>query len=143
MADIRHAVQIAAPAATVSPLVSTGEGLAKWWAEDMTKRPDGTIDLGFFNRATVYSLRPQKISIPSEAEWLCVSGKEWNGTIILFRLSESNGQTLVQFVHAEWASETEYFTSCNTTWGALMYRLKAVAEGQPARPFFAKNGLAL
>ena len=29
-----------------------------------------------------------------------------------------------------WLSETEYFMTCNTTWGELMYRLKAAAEGK-------------
>ena len=42
--------------------------------------------LGFFNRATVYDLRPVRIIPPTVAEWACQSGEEWNGTVLLFDL---------------------------------------------------------
>jgi len=35
-----------------------------------------------------------------------------------------------------------YFISCNTTWGELMYRLKAAAEGKTVAPLFSATGLA-
>jgi hypothetical protein len=31
---------------------------------------------------------------------------------------------------------------CTTTWGELMYRLKAAAEGKKPEPLFSKNGMA-
>jgi hypothetical protein len=142
MADIRESIQIDAPAEKVAPLVNSGEGFSKWWAEDMAKGPDGVVDLGFFNRATVYSVKLLKTS-PTGAEWLCQSGKEWEGTKLRFRLSETKGQTLLRFTHAEWEADTDYFVSCNTTWGALMFRLKAAAEGKPTKPLFSKTGWSL
>jgi len=97
---------------------------------------------GFFNRATVYSVQLVR-SAPSETEWFCKSGKEWEGTRLRFQLSETKGQTLLRFTHAGWEADTDYFVSCNTTWGALMFRLKALAEGKPTVPLFSKTGWAL
>ena len=142
MPDIRHAVQIDVPPAQVYPLISSGSGLSKW-AEDMITCADGTVGLGFFNRATVYGLKLVRDVSPLEAEWLCLSGKEWEGTTLLSRLSESKGQTLLRFTHANWEADTDYFVSCNTTWGALMFRLKAVAEGKSAGPLFSMTGWRL
>jgi uncharacterized protein YndB with AHSA1/START domain len=143
MADIRNLIQIEVPAAKVYPFVCSGSGLAKWWAEDMTVQTDGRVELGFFNRATIYPLQLVRAAAPSEIEWVCVGGKEWNGTKLRFELSENKGQTALRFAHADWEAETDYFLSCNTTWGALMFRLKAIAEGKPAGPLFSRSGWSL
>ncbi len=117
MADIRLAISIAAPADRIYPLISTGRGLAQWWAADVTEQPGGIVELGFFNKATLYRLQPVRMASPVEAAWVCQSGKEWQGTRIEFRLQPSGANTLVHFAHAEWEAETDYFISCNTTWG--------------------------
>ena len=143
MPDIRSAIQIDVPPAQVYPLVSSGVGFTKWWAADMTVRPDGVVDLGFFSRSTIYGLRLGKTATPFEVEWQCLSGKEWQNTKLLFQLSAAKGQTILRFTHADWEAETEYFVSCNTTWGALMFRLKSAAEGGAPRPLFSTSGLAL
>jgi len=141
MPDIRELIPVDVPMARVHALVSSGEGLSKWWAEDAVVRPDGA-DLGFFNRGTVYSLKLARSS-PTETEWLCQSGQEWNGTKLRFQMSENKGQTMLRFTHADWAAETDYFLSCNTTWGALMFRLKAIAEGKATAPLFSRTGWTL
>jgi len=141
LADIRHSVEIGVPPEQVYPLSNSASGFSKWWAEDVTQHSDGTVDLGFFNRATVYTLRSIKAAAPLRAEWLCLNGEEWKDTTMLFDLSNTDGQTLLQFTHAHWA-ETDYFVSCNTTWGALMFRLKSAAENKMAVPLFSKSGWA-
>src|SRR5262245_8342357 len=118
MPDIQESIQIDVPSSVVRDLVDSAEGLAKWWAEDITRRTDGVLDLGFFNRATVYSLQPAK-KATSHIEWLCLSGKEWKGTKLRFELNEDKGKTLLRFTHADWEAHTDYLVSCNTTWGAL------------------------
>jgi len=143
MADIKHAIQIEAAPQVVHPLVATAEGFSRWWAADVTEdKKTGDVELGFFNRATVYGLHHIQIAAPHQAHWLCQSGKEWKGTRLLFDLSEQKGQTVVRFTHAAWQAETDYFISCNTTWGELMFRLKAAAEGKNPEPLFSKTGLA-
>lgn len=53
MADIQHAIQIAAAPEAIYPLISTAQGLNRWWAADITES-GGALELGFFKRATVY-----------------------------------------------------------------------------------------
>ena len=72
----------------------------------------------------------------------CTSGKEWNGTKIVFGLAPNDGRTVLRFSHAGWLSDSDYFVSCNTTWGELMFRLKAAAEGKAPGPLFSPGGMA-
>jgi uncharacterized protein YndB with AHSA1/START domain len=143
MPDIRHAILIEATPAKIYQLVSTGPGMSQWWAADASE--DSTsrmVELGFFNRSTTYRLKPVRLSEPTDAEWLCETGKEWSGTTIRFRLMPNQGRTLVRFEHLNWLAETDYFTSCNTTWGGLMFRLKSAAEGKASGPLFSATGMA-
>jgi hypothetical protein len=140
MADIRHAIQIPAAAGAIYPLVATGAGFTAWWAEDVAEQ-NGAVDLGFFNRRTLYRLRMQTEEPLRRAEWKCETGSEWAETRLIFALEPQSAGTLVRFSHAGWRSETDYFTSCNTTWGALMLRLKAAAEGKSPGPLFLKDGM--
>ncbi|HWX37800.1 MAG TPA: hypothetical protein VNY09_01090 [Candidatus Sulfotelmatobacter sp.] len=143
MPDIKHAIQIDAAPNLTFLLAATAAGFMKWWAADVTEdKSAGFVELGFFNRATVYRLRPIQITSPLRAHWLCDSGKEWSGTKLFFDLTGQGGRTQLRFTHAGWVAETDYFISCNTTWGELMFRLKAAAEGKPQVPLFSSTGLA-
>ena len=73
---------------TIYPLVATGSGLGRWWAEDISGS-GGAVELGFFDRATVYRLRLKNDKPPVEAEWSCETGEEWKRTRISFRLEEN------------------------------------------------------
>jgi hypothetical protein len=142
MADLRHRLQISASPEEVYPLVASAQGFRQWWAADITE-PAGRIELGFFNRATVYRLRSQSSYAPVEAEFLCETGAEWSGTRLIFHLETAGSGTLVRFTHAGWPADTDYFVSCNTVWGELMFRLKAAAEGRPRGPLFLLDRLAV
>ncbi len=143
MADIKHAISIAAPTNKIYPLIATGKGFQQWWAEDASDSlPEGKVELGFFKRNTIYRLKPLRLSAPDEAEWLCESGKEWAGTHLIFKLEASSANTLLRFIHAGWEAESDYFVSCTTTWGGLMFRIKAAAEGQKPGPLFLADGMA-
>ena len=135
MPDIKHSIPIAAKPEAIYPLVATGKGFMQWWAEDVTE-PAGMVELGFFKRATVYRVRMQTNNAPKHAEWVCESGDEWSGTRLSFHLDPTNAGTLLRFAHGGWKAETDYFIACNTTWGELMYRLKAAAEGKTPGPLF-------
>jgi hypothetical protein len=143
MPDIKHAIQIDASPALVHPLVACAEGFTRWWASDVTEdKTTRNLELGFFNRATVYVLHPVQFAAPRQAHWLCQSGKEWSGTRLLFDLAEQRNQTVLRFTHADWQAETDYFVACNTTWGELMFRIKAAAEGKNSGPLFTATDLA-
>lgn len=140
-AAIHHSVQIAAKPDTIYPLLATADGFRKWWAADVTEE-GGAVSLGFFNRASVYRLRLAGEKPSSEVEWHCETGEEWMGTRILFRLEAGESGTLLRFAHADWRSASDYFISCNTAWGELMYRLKCVAQGKAPGPLFSTAGMA-
>jgi len=61
---------------------------------------------------------------------------------LLFELTEQDGKTLLRFTHANWQAETDYFVSCTTAWGELMFRIKAAAEGKHPGPLFLADSLA-
>ena len=139
MADIKHSIQSSASPESIYALVASAGGLGQWWATDITE-PGDAVELGFFNRATVYRLRLITGQPPSHVEWVCESGEEWNGTHIVFAIEATQSGTLIRFTHAGWRAESAYYVSCNTTWGELMFRLKAAAEGKSPGPLFTRQG---
>jgi hypothetical protein len=143
MPDIRHSISIDASPDLIYPLIASASGFSKWWAADVTEK-DSTriVELGFFNRTTIYRLQLVRAATARETEWLCQSGKEWQGTTLRFQMSEAKSSSLLRFSHDNWQQETEYFVSCNTTWGGLMFRLKAAAEGRAPGPLFSAGGAA-
>ncbi len=141
MPDIQHAIQIAAKPEKVYPLVATAQGFTEWWAADVIQN-DGAAELGFFNRSTLYRLRIKSEQAPARAEWVCETGSEWKETSLLFAFEPRGENTLLRFTHGNWQAASEYFTSCNTTWGELMFRLKAAAEGKSPGPLFSADGMA-
>jgi hypothetical protein len=141
MADIHHLISIAASVEMILPLVSTGDGFRKWWAEDTTEISDALVELAFFNRATVWRFRRHPSSSGSETLWTCETGTEWKGTSLRFKLAPDKNGSMLRFSHLDWPAESDFFTACNTTWGGLMFRLKSAAEGKNSGPLFSKSGV--
>ncbi len=141
MADIEHRIQIAAQAPQIYPLFATAQGFRQWWAADVSEA-DGAVELGFFKRATVYRLKLVVDAAPTLAEWICDTGDEWGGTRLIFEVKSQGSGSVVRFVHAGWKAESDYFYSCTTTWGELMFRLKAAAEGKSRGPLFLADNMA-
>ncbi len=142
MPDIRHSVEIDASLEAVFPLVATPDGFQQWWAADVVTKPSGDVDIGFFNRGMVFHLRLETIEKPHVARWSVRADAEWDETRLIFECSESDDRCVLHFTHWDWPRESEYFVSCNTTWGELMFRLKAAAEGKPRGPLFLATAVA-
>ena len=142
MPDIVHSIGVSAKPDALFPLISSGPGFQEWWAQDVVVTPDGGVELGFFGRATVYRLRAGGLEAMRKAVWACETGQEWSGTRLVFELEAQGAMTLVRFRHAGWGRASDFFVSCNTTWGGLMFRLKAAAEGRAPGPLFLADSLA-
>ncbi len=94
MADIVHTVEVAAKPDVIYPLVSSGPGFQAWWAEDVATLPGGVAELSFFDRTTIYRLRPLSLENGRRAEWQVETGEEWKGTRLVFELEARKSATL-------------------------------------------------
>lgn len=140
MPDIHHSISITASLESVRSLVATADGFRQWWAEDVESDADGRVSLGFFDRATIYRLRPLESS-GGRVAWRCETGEEWKDTDLVFTSRAEGSELVLDFTHANWHDVTPYFVSCNTTWGGLMFRLKGAAEGRQSSPLFGRRSL--
>jgi len=59
---------------------------------------------------------------------------EWAGTKLAWDIAPENRSSILRFLHAGWKKPSEFFAMCHSTWGELMYRLKAYAEGKAPGP---------
>ena len=139
MAQMLHLSRIDAPLEKVYKALTTSQGLAAWWTADSQAEPhEGTIaEFGFSKRITLFRMRLSELEPNARVVWDCLGDDpEWKGTRLTWKLSTEKGRTVVRFSHANWRSESDTFMMCNTTWGALLYRLKEYAEGASPGPLF-------
>ena len=153
MAKIYHKFTIEAPASAVYPLLTTVEGLQKWWMEDSRGNPGevgGEIEFGekssYYNKVKVKLLEPQKKVIWEvlETEGSNPESKVWNGTLIEFELEEKKlvrlgGKiaTVTLFKHDGWPAGSEdnrFFAEANFYWAYSLLSLKNISEGKPGLP---------
>jgi uncharacterized protein YndB with AHSA1/START domain len=134
-----HEIYIQAPAEKVYQAITTADGLRQWWTADSAAEPrvGSVAEFGFFGRKTVFRMRIDELVPSQRIVWQCVGGPdEWPGTRLTWELSENDGKTRVHFDHAGWPHTEGHFRPCNSTWGALMHRLKDYAEGKSPGPHF-------
>ncbi len=134
MAEILHEIEIDASPETVFHALTTDAGLMEWWTLDVEMpAAEGSIAVfGFYDRSTVFRMRIEELMEDRLVRWTCIGDvEEWTGTSLLFELAEDEGGgTVLTFSHSGWKSLTRFYRQCNTTWGALMYRLRDYCEGK-------------
>ncbi len=130
MADIRHRVGIGAPQAHVYRALTTTDGLAGWWTEDVRGDPSvgGALEF-YFGGEKPGAVMEVVEAAPNHVQWRCVGGaEEWVGTIITFDLKSEDGETVVLFTHANWREPIEFMYHCSTKWAYFMVSLKGWVE---------------
>jgi uncharacterized protein YndB with AHSA1/START domain len=138
MADMLHQIGIDALPRAVLAALTTEAGLRAWWTADSVARPElGSVaEFGFGNRATVFRMRVAELS-DTRVMWECLGDHdEWRGTRLTWDLAREGEGTVLRFRHGGWRSDQGWFALCNTTWGELLHRLKAHAEGRAPGPLF-------
>ncbi len=142
MADMQHEISIAASPEKVYQAITTPEGLRGWWTADSAAdaRVGSVAEFGFYNRATVFRMRIEELTPGKRVVWSCLGNDDqWKGTRLTWDIvPDKDGETTLHFVHGGWRATTGYFASCNSTWGALMYRLKDYVEGKRPGPMWTK-----
>jgi uncharacterized protein YndB with AHSA1/START domain len=137
--DILHRIGVQTPTPDeVYAALTTVEGLAGWWTEDVKGAGDEIAGVLAFRFPPVGGFDMEVIDLePSErVVWRVVDGpEEWVGTTIHWELRQQDGWTVVLFAHRGWREPVEFMHHCSTKWGTFLMSLKSLVEtggGAPA-----------
>ncbi len=137
MAEIRHRVGVKGSAAQVYELLTTDEGLSKWWTTDTTGAGEvgSIIEFRFGGGGPdfeVIELIPDRL-----VRWRH-SGEmppAWMGSEVLFELDEDKKQAILNFSHYNWQNADEFFAHCGSKWGVFMMSIKSCIETGRGQPY--------
>ena len=139
MSQIIHQIQIEAEPALVYQALTTEKGLRGWWTKEVEARPAaGSVAVfKFGGGATTFRMRIDELTQPQRIVWTCLGDvDEWIDTKMTWELTDLHGETDVHFTHAGWKSTAGMLPLCNTTWGALLYRLRSYCTTNKSHPLF-------
>lgn len=141
MADILHRIGIKSSVGHVYNAITTLEGLASWWTEDVKGNPQvgGGIEFSFLTTSgdllSRMVMEVQELDDNKAVRWRCVEGpEEWLGTDITFRPSEQDGQTIVLFGHRNWREAVEATYHCSMKWATFLLSLREYVETGTGKP---------
>jgi uncharacterized protein YndB with AHSA1/START domain len=141
MVSIIHRIGIKSSADKVFKALSTIEGLANWWTEEVEgdEQVGGKIAFTFRSETgaikgkmdmEVLELNPQK-----NIHWRCIDGPpEWIGTDITFGLSQQDNQIIVIFGHRNWREAVEFTAHCSMKWAVFLLSLREYVETGKGKP---------
>lgn len=140
MVDILHRVGITAPRDEVYRALTTPEGLAGWWTDDVRGEggPSGTLGFRFAGAPEPggFDMLVLESQPADRVLWEVVDGPaEWIGTQVSWDLSTSGEYTIVLFAHRGWREPVEFMHHCSTKWATFLMSLKELVEtgaGAPA-----------
>jgi uncharacterized protein YndB with AHSA1/START domain len=137
MVDILHRVGVITPTpARAYEALTTLEGLAGWWTEDVSGNgdPGGKLEfrfppIGGFDMEVLET-------VPGElVRWRVIDGpEEWIGTTIDWELRQEGDWTIVLFGHRGWREPVEFMHHCSTKWGSFLMSLKGFVESGRGAP---------
>ncbi|HVS10272.1 MAG TPA: SRPBCC domain-containing protein [Planctomycetota bacterium] len=140
MHDLLHQIEIDAPPLRVFDALTRQEELRRWWnAGSLVEPRRGSVaELGFCGRTASFRTSVDELEAPARLEWTCLGDdSEWAGTRLVWSLVPTHrGATELRLRHEGWRSTDGSFAACNSTWGALMFRLKDHLEGREPGPLF-------
>jgi uncharacterized protein YndB with AHSA1/START domain len=135
MVDILHRVGIVSTPDQVYAALSTTEGLAGWWTEDVS----GTTDVGgvvkFRFQTGGFDMEIAELDPMKHIRWKVVGGpEEWIGTTIDWQLKQADDYTVVLFRHLGWREPVEFMHHCSTKWAVFLMSLKSLVENGKGAP---------
>jgi uncharacterized protein YndB with AHSA1/START domain len=141
MPDIIHRIGIKSSATKVYNAISTTEGLAHWWTEEVEgdEKPGGRISFTFRTETGDIKgkmvMEVQELIPDKTVKWACVDGPdEWIGTEITFDLSEQDGQIIIIFGHRNWREAIEFMAHCSTKWAVFLLSLREYVDTGKGKP---------
>lgn len=137
MVDLHHQILVEATPQKVYDAIATQLGLRSWWTADadVEERESGEAVFGFNKRAVVFRMKIDKLSPSNGVHWSCTGEHpEWAGTKLEWVIEPGNEGTAVKLFHRGWREQNDFCSSCNSTWGELMWRLKDYVQGKNPGP---------
>lgn len=141
MADIIHRIGIKSPIAQVYKAITSLDGLARWWTDEVKGNDQlgGKIEFSFRSVSGEIMgrmvMEVQALNAPKDVRWRCIEGpEEWIGTDITFQLSEQDNQTIVIFGHRNWREATESTAHCSMKWSIFLLSLREYVETGKGKP---------
>lgn len=135
MPDLNHQIPIAASPEKIYAALATSTGLKGWWTADSKadEQVGGKAEFGFDKRGMLFRMTIDKLEPGRKVVWRCHGDHpEWNGTTLTWTIAREDAGSTLRFTHSDWMSVSDFYAMCNSTWGELMYRLKAYVEsGRP------------
>ena len=141
MIDIIHRIGIKSSLSQVYKALSTIDGLAHWWTEEVTgdEKIGGKIKFTF--RSTTGDLlgemvmEVQILNPENAVRWRCLEGpEEWVGTDITFDFSQQGDQTILIFGHRNWREAVEFTAHCSMKWAVFLLSLREYVETGKGKP---------
>lgn len=140
MADIIHRVGIQASPDKVFRALSTIDGLAGWWTEEVsgTSAVGKTVAFQFRNPKGeligAFDMDVMKQEL-KQVQWKCRKGPpDWIDTDITFDLKQENDFTIVLFGHRNWKEATEATAHCSMKWAVFLLSLRELVETGKGKP---------
>ena len=145
MAEIVHETLIEAAPQTVYQALTTQQGLAAHWTDQVEAEPTvgsiATFCLGP-DADYVYRMRVVTLDAPRLVEWRVLEAADvnWVGTDIRWTLTPSDGGTTLRFEHLGWASAETSLGQCSYIWAMVIERLGRYAATGRSDPWFKREG---
>ncbi len=138
MAEMKHQIPIKTSPAKAYAAIATPAGL-KTADTNAEERVGGKAEFGFDRRSMVFRMKVEKLEPGKLVVWSCQGEHpEWAGSTLTWNISNEDGVTVVRFTHGGWKSVSDFFATCNSTWGELMYRLQSCLEGRNPGPHWTE-----
>jgi len=141
MVSIIHRIGIKSRSSQVYKALSTINGLAHWWTEEVEGDEQVGGKIKFTFRTETGEVKGQMVMEVKElhpetnVRWVCTEGPaEWIGTDISFDLSQQDGQTIIIFGHRNWQEEVEFKAHCSMKWAVFLLSLREYVETGKGKP---------
>ena len=141
MINIIHRIGIRSKPNKVYKAISTVEGIANWWTEEVEGNGEVGGKIQFTFRTETGDIKGQMLMevqelIPQQrVHWNCIKGPdEWIGTDVTFELSEQDNQTILIFGHRNWREAIEFTAHCSMKWAVFLLSLREYVETGKGKP---------
>ncbi|WP_236976018.1 SRPBCC family protein [Membranihabitans maritimus] len=141
MVNIIHRIGIMSPVSEVYKVLSSAEGISKWW----TQNTSGTSEVGTIMGVQFHSPEGDEVGNMEmiikalepgkKIHWYFTAGPdEWIDTEVVFNLYEEGDYTIVLFEHKNWKKAVEFTAHCSMKWAVFLLSLKELVETGTGKP---------